>query len=98
MYVPLAPGDPSPEHPDALPFWRWTGTAFEPVTPPVKTANSLAWSLDGRRIYYGDTAQKSIWTAPYDIDRGRAGDAKLFAHVDVEGADGPDGMAIDRDG
>ncbi len=98
MYVPLAPGDQSPDHPDALPFWRWTGRDFQPGTPAVKTANSLAWSVDGRRIYFGDTAQRSIWTAPYDLATGEAGTATLFARVDIEGADGPDGMAIDRDG
>ncbi len=94
MYVPLTPFDQS-DAPDALPFWRWTGTAWQPGTPPVKTANSLAWSVDGRRIFFSDTAQKSIFSAPYDLETGLAGTAELFARVDIEGADGPDGVAID---
>lgn len=96
MYVPLAPGDQSEEAPKALPFWRWTGAEWRPGTRPVQTANSLAWSGDGRRMFFSDTEQKSIFAAPYDPATGEAGAPELFARVEADEG-GPDGVAIDRE-
>ncbi|MCQ8239323.1 SMP-30/gluconolactonase/LRE family protein [Rhizosaccharibacter radicis] len=101
MFVPLKPEGADGKGPEALPFWRWDGGAtrdsWRPGTIPVKTANSLAWSADGTRMFHSDTDRKQLWVARYDPDRGTASDPALFADLsDEEG--GPDGVAVDADG
>jgi sugar lactone lactonase YvrE len=98
MYLALAPEDQVPTAPRSLPFWRYDRGAWRPGTVPVQTANSLAWSADGTRMYHSDTAQKTIWVSDYDIEAGMPSNMRLFAHVDAPDDGGPDGVAIDRDG
>jgi sugar lactone lactonase YvrE len=97
MYTPLAPGDENASAPKALPFWRFANWGWHAGTGPVHTANSLAWSADGTRMFHSDTERKTIWVAEYDTERGEAVDPRVFITLDLaEG--GPDGMALDRDG
>ena len=96
MYDALDPKDPSPA-PKALPFWRYDGPGrWHPGTRPVGVANALAWSPDGRTLYFGDTPTKSIWAADYDVATGDTSRERPFARID-EGT-GPDGAAVDREG
>ncbi len=97
MYLSLAPGDQVPEAPRSLPFWRYGHGRWIPGTLPVQTANSLAWSVDGRAMYHSDTERKTIWISDYDVEAGLPSNTRRFAAMDdAEG--GPDGVAIDRDG
>ena len=111
MYLPLAPGDQVPDAPSALPFWRYEpGRAdpdhsdpgrfapgrWIPGTVPVRTANSLAWSADGRAMLHSDTERKVIWISDYDTDAGLPSNTRVFAALEDEDG-GPDGVAIDRD-
>lgn len=97
MYVPLAPGDEAEQAPRALPFWRYEAGNWIAGTRPVQTANSLAWSGDGTRMFHSDTEAKTIWVSDYDTVRGEASAPRVFARVEAPDG-GPDGVAIDREG
>jgi len=63
--------------------------------PPAAVANSLAFSPDGRRLYFADSPTREISWAPYDPD-GRIGAPRRF--VRLSAAEGfPDGSAVDAD-
>ena len=64
--------------------------------PPAKTANSIAFSPDGTRLYFADTPSRRIQCCDYRAD-GRIGAARLFATVAPD--DGrPDGACVDAEG
>ena len=98
MYLSLSPGDQVPDAPRTLPFWRYDRGRWIPGTVPVQTANSLAWSGDGSRMFHSDTARKTIWVSDYDVAAGMPSNTRSFAQVEAPDDGGPDGVAIDRDG
>ena len=59
--------------------------------------NGLAWSPDGRRMYWADSGGRDIFVADYDLDTGTPRNQRLFATVE-RSAGIPDGSAIDVDG
>lgn len=62
--------------------------------PRAAVANSLAFSPDGRRLYWTDSPTRTIWCADYHAD-GRIGTPEAFTHI----ADGePDGSTVDAGG
>ena len=63
--------------------------------PPVAIPNGLAFSPDGRRIYWCDSRQAQVRTGDYDPDTGRIGQARVFAEL-PEGE--PDGATVDAHG
>ncbi|HYG42400.1 MAG TPA: SMP-30/gluconolactonase/LRE family protein [Bordetella sp.] len=66
---------------------------FSGITIP----NSLAWSPDGRRMYFADTPTKRILVYDFDVDDGVAHSARTF--LDMSGHAGrPDGATVDADG
>lgn len=61
----------------------------------VVIPNSLAWSPDGRTMYFADTFAMRIWAYDYDPDSGDATRERML----VETAPGrPDGSCVDADG
>lgn len=57
--------------------------------------NTMAWSPDRRRFYFGDSARNLLWVHDYDEADGTIGNRRVF----VEGGPGvPDGSAIDTEG
>jgi L-arabinonolactonase len=63
------------------------------------TTNGLAFSPDGRTLYFSDSYAevRKIWAADYDPQTGSAGAPKLFADfADLPGK--PDGAAVDSYG
>lgn len=63
------------------------------------TTNGLAFSPDGRTLYFSDsyTDVRKIWAADYDPVTGVAGEPRLFADfADLPGK--PDGATVDREG
>jgi sugar lactone lactonase YvrE len=57
--------------------------------------NSLAWSPDGRTMYFADTNRHTIWCYDYDPSSGAASGERVF----VDTGDGrPDGSCVDSDG
>jgi sugar lactone lactonase YvrE len=57
--------------------------------------NSLAWSPDGRTMYFADTYRSTIWAWDYDPATGDATRERVFADT---GAGRPDGSCVDADG
>jgi sugar lactone lactonase YvrE len=100
MYSPLAPGDQCDEQAQDAPVWRFgADRRWRAVTPPVRIANGLAFSPDGRRMYHSDTSRKTIWVCDYDSNSGDIEHHRVFAKVDDGGEHGgADGATVDRDG
>jgi sugar lactone lactonase YvrE len=60
-------------------------------------SNGLAWSPDGRTMYFIDSATKRVDCMAFDQERGEIGDRRTF--VDLSGGAAlPDGMTIDSEG
>lgn len=63
----------------------------------VTISNGLAWSEDGSRMFYVDSALQGIDVLAYDVDTGAVADRRRW--VDIPEDEGtPDGIAIDADG
>jgi sugar lactone lactonase YvrE len=63
----------------------------------VTLSNGLAWSPDGRTMYYIDTFLERVDAFDYDLDAGTI--ARRHPVVDLREAEGrPDGMTVDADG
>jgi sugar lactone lactonase YvrE len=69
--------------------------ACEPLRNAIIIPNSLAWSPDGRRMYFADTNRSTIWAWDYDPATGAATRERVFADT---GAGRPDGSCVDADG
>lgn len=59
--------------------------------------NGLAWSIDGRTLYYIDSALGTVDALDYDPGSGEV-DRRRVVVGSVEGAGVPDGMTIDEEG
>jgi L-arabinonolactonase len=59
--------------------------------------NSLAWSPDGRVMYFADTHRHTIWAFDYDPARGEARNRRVFRDTSSHPGQ-PDGSAIDAEG
>ena len=61
----------------------------------IAVPNSLAWSPDGRTMYFADSPRHKIWAFDYDLETGEASRERLFAapHPGF-----PDGSCVDADG
>ena len=84
----------------------------DPATLPVTTANGLAWSPDGRCLYWADTASHRIDAWDFDAAAGRLAARRPFAQFalkpagwqfDAAPGNGgyggrPDGAAVDVQG
>lgn len=63
----------------------------------IKISNTFAWSPDGTRMYFADSAQQTIWRMSFDVETGELGDREIF--VSLKGTDCyPDGSAMDSNG
>ena len=63
------------------------------------TTNGLAFSPDGKRMYFSDSNKdvRTIWSAPYDETTGTPGEASVFFDTAVV-AGRPDGGTVDAEG
>jgi len=61
----------------------------------IQVPNSLAWSPDGRTMYFADSPRHKIWAFDYDAARGEFSGERLFAtpHPGF-----PDGSCVDAEG
>jgi len=80
-------------------FWRVDSRlAIERLPlPQVAVANGLAFSPDGRRIYYTDSPTRRIQVVDYAAD-GTLGEPRLFVGLPESMRGMPDGAAVDVDG
>jgi len=76
-------------------LYRFEGVVTR-VLSDVGIPNSLAWSPDGRTMYFADSVAGAIFAFPYDLDTGQIGDRRVFAEVGQPSA--PDGSTVDVDG
>jgi sugar lactone lactonase YvrE len=59
--------------------------------------NSLAWSPDGKTMYFADTVRELIWSFDYDLEAGEMSNQRVF--VDCAANPGyPDGSCVDAEG
>ena len=58
--------------------------------------NSLAWSPDGRTMYFADSLLHTIFAYDYDMAMGRMGPRRVFTTTQPPGF--PDGSTVDADG
>lgn len=67
------------------------------VRTGVTIPNSIAWSPDGRTLYFADTPRRCIWALDCEPATGEILGERLFA--ESPGASGgPDGSCVDADG
>jgi len=61
----------------------------------MQVPNSLAWSPDGRTMYFADSPRHKIWAFDYDAERGEFSGERIFAapHPGF-----PDGSCVDAEG
>jgi L-arabinonolactonase len=88
--------DPSGARPIGQVYAYEGGTRPRALVSGVRIANSIAFSPDGRRMYFADTPTKVIRCYDYDPESGDLGGERAFAAV--EGPGFPDGSTVDADG
>jgi sugar lactone lactonase YvrE len=62
----------------------------------IGISNTLAWSPDRRRFYFGDTLANVIWVYDYDLSTGAISNERPFLDGFSRGL--PDGSAVDSEG
>jgi sugar lactone lactonase YvrE len=63
----------------------------------IGQANGIAFSPDDRLLYHADTLARAIYAYPFDRERGRIGERRIFVRVASERGK-PDGAAVDAEG
>ncbi|MFN0315633.1 MAG: SMP-30/gluconolactonase/LRE family protein [Burkholderiales bacterium] len=61
----------------------------------IRIPNSLAWSTDGRTMYFADSPLRTIFAYDFDADTGQPSNKREFVRVENPGI--PDGAAIDEE-
>ncbi len=63
----------------------------------VTISNGIAWSPDGRTMYYTDTQTGEIWAYEYDLSTGEIANRRTVVKI-APGEGGPDGFTVDAEG
>jgi L-arabinonolactonase len=63
----------------------------------IRTANSIAFSPDGRTMYFADSPRREIWAFDYRAD-GALGERRVFYRLPDDEPGFPDGSTVDSDG
>lgn len=86
-------------HPAGTLYQFGPGDRCKAVVPGLFVSNGLAFSPDGRTIYFSDSyaSVRTVWACDLDPDDGALSNRRVF--VDTHGMPGrPDGAAVDADG
>jgi sugar lactone lactonase YvrE len=67
------------------------------VRTGITIPNSIAWSADGRTLYFADTPRRCIWAFECDPASGEIVAERLFAESPGDPG-GPDGSCVDAEG
>jgi sugar lactone lactonase YvrE len=71
--------------------------SFEQIVPDATQSNGIAWSPDGSRMYFIDSATQGVDVFDFDVGAGSASNRRRL--VTIERTDGvPDGMTTDGRG
>ncbi len=63
----------------------------------IGVSNGIAFSPDGRTMYFADSPRRTVWSYDYDPDSGDPHNERVF--VDLADLDGfPDGACVDAEG
>jgi sugar lactone lactonase YvrE len=73
-----------------------SGKPLEKVRSDICIPNSLAWSPDGRTMFFADSLRYSIFAYEFDGATGEMGNERVFCTTLHPGF--PDGSAVDADG
>lgn len=95
-----------PREPALAALYRWSGGQLERMAGEVTVSNGLAWSQDGRTMYWSDTKAHRIDALDFDPADGSLSRRRPFAQFSPKAADEPlagyggrpDGAAIDSEG
>ncbi|HEX7761370.1 MAG TPA: SMP-30/gluconolactonase/LRE family protein [Caulobacteraceae bacterium] len=81
-------------------LYRYDRRGLARLADGLMTSNGLAFSPDGRTVYFSDTPRFVIWRCDYDLATGEIADQRPFARLDPDAPDRgrPDGAATDADG
>jgi sugar lactone lactonase YvrE len=81
-------------------LYRCDRRGLAQLSDGIMTSNGLAFSPDGRILYFSDTPRFVIYCFDYDPDTGAAENRRVFARIEPTPADRgrPDGAAVDADG
>jgi sugar lactone lactonase YvrE len=64
------------------------------VLSGVTESNGVAWSSDGRRMYYADSGGQDVTVFDYDLATGGVSNGRVLIHVEDEDCV-PDGLIVD---
>jgi sugar lactone lactonase YvrE len=64
----------------------------------VVCSNGLAWTADGRTMYYIDSGERIVWAFDYDPETGAIANRRVAIEYPADEPGGPDGMCIDAEG
>jgi sugar lactone lactonase YvrE len=67
-----------------------------PTLSGIRIPNSLAWSPDGRTMYFADSLVRTIYAFAFDSETGTISDRRDFAKTTAPAI--PDGATVDREG
>ncbi len=94
-----------PRRPGRAGLWCFDGGALTRRQSGITISNGLAWSPDGRTMYWADTAAHTVWAFDYAAAGGAMTNRRVFAQFPAKpaaGLDGyggrPDGAAVDAEG
>lgn len=64
----------------------------------VVCSNGLAWTADGKTMYYIDSAERIVWAFDFDPETGAIANRRAVIEYPADEPGGPDGMCIDAEG
>lgn len=95
-----------PRKPALAALYRFHHGDLTRMAEGVTNSNGLAWSPDGRTMYWSDTTSHTIFALDFDEHTGQIGSRRVFAQFPAKEADQslstyggrPDGGAVDAEG
>lgn len=95
-----------PRDPPLAALYRWANHRLERMQDGITVSNGLAWSPDGRTMYWSDTKSHTIFALDAEPGSGSISNRRVFARFDtrVPGSaldtygGRPDGAAVDAEG
>ena len=63
----------------------------------IVVSNALAWSPDGKTMYYGDSSARTVWAWDFDTDSGEIYNRRIYLDEATIGGP-PDGATVDAEG
>jgi sugar lactone lactonase YvrE len=81
-------------------LYRYDSRGLAKVSDGFMTSNGLAFSPDGRTLYFSDTPRFVVYRFDYDPQTGEADNRREFIRIEPTATDRgrPDGAAVDADG